>query len=222
MSFLRKPVLAPSILAGNHANLGSALKIADADGRRWIHLDIMDGHFVPNLSFGPQTVADLRKQSSIFFDVHLMLAEPDRYLDPFIQAGADLVSIHLEPNYDHLAALKKIRGAGIKNGIVINPDTPVDGLISLLGEVDLVLFMTVFPGFGGQKFIDEVLEKVHRVDEIREHSKFDFLIEVDGGVGPEHVQPCLDAGVDVFVAGTAYYKLDTDGRRQFAETIEEA
>lgn len=212
--------LAPSILAGNHANLADSLQIAESDGREWIHLDIMDGHFVPNLSFGPQTVADLRSHSSIFFDVHLMLEQPDRYIDPFIKAGADLISIHLEPEYDHSAALSKIRQAGIKNGIVINPDTPINGLIPLLDQVDLVLFMTVFPGFGGQKFIHEVLSKTEEISEIRKKQNLNFLIEVDGGVGPDHVKPCLDSGVDVLVAGTAYYKLDRFERKQFAEVVE--
>tara|TARA_B100001248_G_scaffold258146_1_gene241807 strand:- start:529 stop:1194 length:666 start_codon:yes stop_codon:yes gene_type:complete len=212
--------LAPSILAGNHAKLADSLQIAECDGREWIHLDIMDGHFVPNLSFGPQTVADLRSHSSIFFDVHLMLEQPDRYIDPFIKAGADLISIHLEPEYDHSAALSKIREAGIKNGIVINPDTPINGLIPLLDQVDLVLFMTVFPGFGGQKFIYEVLSKTEEISEIRKKQNLNFLIEVDGGVGPDHVKPCIDAGVDVLVAGTAYYKLDEFERKQFARVVE--
>lgn len=220
MKTVRKKFLAPSILAGNHANLSEALKTADEDGRKWIHLDIMDGHFVPNLSFGPQTVSDLRKHSDIFFDVHLMLDQPDLYIDPFVAAGADLISIHLEPKYDHSAALLKIRQAGIKNGIVINPDTEVDGLIPFLGQVDLVLFMTVFPGFGGQKFIENVLGKVSRIAQIRDSSDFDFVIEVDGGVGPDSIQPCLEAGVDVFVAGTAYYKLNASDRKSFAHTIE--
>lgn len=212
--------LAPSILAGNHANLADSLQIAESDGREWIHLDIMDGHFVPNLSFGPQTVADLRSQSSIFFDVHLMLEQPDRYIDPFIKAGADLISIHLEPEYDHSAALSKIKEARIKNGIVINPDTPINGLIPLLDQVDLVLFMTVFPGFGGQKFIYEVLSKAEEISAIRKKQNLNFLIEVDGGVGPDHVKPCLDSGVDVLVAGTAYYKLDELERKQFAQVVE--
>lgn len=217
---MRKKILAPSILAGNHANLRESLEMADSDGRKWIHLDIMDGHFVPNLSFGPQTVSDLREHSSIFFDVHLMLDQPYLYIEPFVKAGADLISIHLEPDYDHIKTLDKIRQAGIKNGIVINPDTPINGLTPYLEKVDLVLFMTVFPGFGGQKFIGNVLDKAKEISQIRDSRNLDFLIEVDGGVGPEHVKSCLDSGVDVFVAGTAYYKLEESERREFADSIE--
>ena len=213
-------ILAPSILAGNHANLSNALQVAEGDGRKWIHLDIMDGHFVPNLSFGPQTVADLRKGSGLFFDVHLMLDRPDKYIDAFVEAGSDLISIHVEPEYDHQATLNRIKEAGVKTGLVINPDTPVDGLLKYLDQVDLVLFMTVFPGFGGQKFIEDVLVKAKEISRLRSEGKGDYLIEVDGGVGPEHVEPCLSAGVDVFVAGTAYYKRDVVGRKEFAESIE--
>jgi ribulose-phosphate 3-epimerase len=213
-------ILAPSILAGNHANLLQSLQVAEEDGRKWIHLDIMDGHFVPNLSFGPQTVADLRKDSKLFFDVHLMLDQPDRYVDPFIQAGSDLISIHLEPEYDHNATLDKIKKAGVQTGMVINPDTPVEGIIPFLDQLDLVLLMTVFPGFGGQKFIESVLEKAQVIAELRKENQNNFLIEVDGGVGPEHVTPCLESGVDIIVAGTAYYKRDQAGRKEFAEAIE--
>ena len=213
-------ILAPSILAGNHANLLQTLQVAEDDGRKWIHLDIMDGHFVPNLSFGPQTVADLRKYSKLFFDVHLMLDQPDRYVDPFIHAGSDLISIHLEPEYDQNATLDKIKKAGVQTGMVINPDTPVERLIPFLDQLDLVLLMTVFPGFGGQKFIESVLEKAQAIAELRKENQHNFLIEVDGGVGPEHVTPCLESGVDIIVAGTAYYKRDQAGRKEFAEAIE--
>ena len=213
-------ILAPSILAGNHANLLQTLQVAEDDGRKWIHLDIMDGHFVPNLSFGPQTVADLRKDSKLFFDVHLMLDQPDRYVDPFIHAGSDLISIHLEPEYDQNATLDKIKKAGVQTGMVINPDTPVERLIPFLDQLDLVLLMTVFPGFGGQKFIESVLEKAQAIAELRKENQHNFLIEVDGGVGPEHVTPCLESGVDIIVAGTAYYKRDQAGRKEFAEAIE--
>ena len=182
-----KKILAPSILAGDHSCLKDSLLSAEQDGRSWIHLDIMDGHFVPNLSFGPQTVADLRKHSDLFFDVHLMLDQPQRYIEPFAQAGADLISIHVEPEYDIPEALDKIRSLGKKAGIVLNPDTPAEEVFPYLSDVELVLCMTVVPGFGGQSFIDTVLEKVRGLAALRSENGGSFLIEVDGGVGPEPV-----------------------------------
>ena len=216
-------ILAPSILAGNHANLKNALKIAENDQRKWIHLDIMDGHFVPNLSFGPQTVADLREESQLFFDVHLMLDNPHLYIDAFAKAGADLITIHIEPSYDHLEAINHIRSLEKKVGIAINPSTPVNDILNIINSVklDLVLCMTVNPGFGGQSFMHDVLQKVEKLAVIRDNLSSDYMIEVDGGVGPEHVQTCLDAGVDVFVAGTAYYKRSESERKVFAESVGE-
>jgi len=213
--------LAPSILAGNHANLSTSLREVEEDGRHWVHLDLMDGHFVPNLSFGPQTVADLRPQSKLFFDVHLMLERPDLYLDPFIKAGSDLITIHLEPKYDHQAALNRIRDAGIKTGLAINPDTDVDLFYPYLEQVDLLLCMTVHPGFGGQSFIESVLSKVKMLSNLRTEKNYKYMIEVDGGVGPHHVETCLDAGVDIFVAGTSYYKSNTKERAEFARLVGE-
>jgi len=214
-------ILAPSLLAGDHGNLRKSLAEVEEDGRKWIHLDLMDGHFVPNLSFGPQTVADLRPHSKLFFDVHLMLDRPDLYLDPFIAAGSELITIHLEPDYDHQAALDKIRNAGLKTGLAINPDTPVDLFFPYLDQVDLFLCMTVNPGFGGQSFKDYVLEKVQELSDRRKSGGHSFLIEVDGGVGPQHVENCLDAGVDIFVAGTSYYKSTPDERANFARSVGE-
>jgi ribulose-phosphate 3-epimerase len=217
----QKKILAPSLLAGNHANLSYSLQEVEHDGRKWIHLDLMDGHFVPNLSFGPQTVADLRPNSKLFFDVHLMLERPDLYLEPFIKAGSELITIHLEPEYDHQAALNQIRDAGIKTGLAINPDTPVDLFFPYLDQVDLCLCMTVNPGFGGQSFKAYVLDKVRELSQKRSSCNHSFLIEVDGGVGPQHVDECLEAGVDVFVAGTSYYKSSSEERAEFARSVGE-
>ena len=216
-----KKILAPSLLAGDHGNLRSSLDEVESDGRQWIHLDLMDGHFVPNLSFGPQTVADLRSGSKLFFDVHLMLERPDLYLDPFIAAGSELITIHLEPKYDHVSALKKIRDAGIQTGLAINPDTPVDLFFPYLDKVDLCLCMTVNPGFGGQSFKAYVLDKVRELSKRRAEGGHEFFIEVDGGVGPQHVEECLEAGVDVFVAGTSYYKANPEERAEFARSVGE-
>ncbi len=216
-----KKILAPSLLAGDHGNLRKSLSEVEQDGRQWIHLDLMDGHFVPNLSFGPQTVADLRPHSKLFFDVHLMLERPDLYLDPFIDAGAELITIHLEPEYDHKSALDRIRNAGLKTGLAINPDTPVDLFFPYLDQVDLCLCMTVNPGFGGQSFKSYVLNKVKELSIIRERENHSYLIEVDGGVGPQHVNECLEAGVDIFVAGTSYYKSNSEEREEFARSVGE-
>ncbi len=216
-----KKILAPSLLAGDHGNLRKSLSEVEQDGRQWIHLDLMDGHFVPNLSFGPQTVADLRPHSKLFFDVHLMLERPDLYLDPFIDAGAELITIHLEPEYDHKSALDRIRNAGLKTGLAINPDTSVDLFFPYLDQVDLCLCMTVNPGFGGQSFKSYVLNKVKELSIIRERENHSYLIEVDGGVGPQHVNECLEAGVDIFVAGTSYFKSNSEEREEFARSVGE-
>lgn len=215
-----KKILAPSILAGDHACLRDSLLLADQDGREWIHLDVMDGHFVPNLSFGPQTVADLREHSSMFFDVHLMLDNPQDHIDSFVLAGADLISIHVEPEYEIAEALSKIKSLGKKCGIVLNPDTPAEEASPYLDQVDLVLCMTVNPGFGGQGFIEGVLSKVRDLADRRAESGASFLLEVDGGVGLDQVDDCVRAGVDVLVAGTAYFGADSQTRARFASSVE--
>ena len=199
------PILAPSILAGDHARLADSAHIVESLGIPWIHLDIMDGHFVPNLTFGPQTVAALRKGSKLFFDTHLMLDEPHRYIEPFAKAGANLISIHIEPSYDHAATLARIRELGCQNGIVLNPGTPAEAIEPFLALVDLVLVMTVQPGFGGQPFRRDMLPKIEQIARWRQERGHTFRLEVDGGIDLKTGPECAAAGVDTFVAGSAFF-----------------
>jgi ribulose-phosphate 3-epimerase len=213
-------VLAPSILAADHSQLSAGLEIVGQLPVKWLHLDIMDGHFVPNLSFGPQTVADLRKRNKdLFFDTHLMLANPDKHVDAFIEAGSNLVSIHVEPDYDVESTLDRIRDAGCQCGIVLNPGTPAEAALPFIRKVDLILVMTVWPGFGGQSFIEDTLPKMSLLSEWRESRELSFRLEVDGGIDTTTAPLCREQGVDTFVAGTAFFK--APDRAAFLKTIEE-
>ncbi len=206
------------MLAADHTRLADDIAAVEKLGLRWLHLDIMDGHFVPNLSFGPQTVADLRPKSKLFFDVHLMLDNPQDYVEAFIKAGADQVSIHVEPEYDISSTLERIRSLGAKPGIVFNPKTPAEAVYPYLPYIDIVLAMTVQPGFGGQVFDESVLEKTIELDAFRARNSLNFRIEVDGGVNLETARLCRAAKVDTFVAGTAFFK--ADDRSAFLAAIE--
>jgi ribulose-phosphate 3-epimerase len=210
-------ILAPSILAGDHAHLASSAAIVEQLGLKWIHLDIMDGHFVPNLSFGPQTVTALRKNSKLFFDVHLMLSEPHRYVEAFAKGGANLISIHIEPAYDHAATLTRIRELGCQCGIVLNPGTPASAIDHLLDQVELVLVMTVQPGFGGQSFRRDQLEKISAISARRRERGLNFRLEVDGGIDLATGAECRAAGADTFVAGTSFF--NAPDRKAYVATI---
>ena len=203
-----RTLLAPSILAGDHANLRSSLKVVEDAGLRWVHLDIMDGHFVPNLSFGPQTVKALRPDTKLFFDVHLMLDNPHLYIDAFLDAGADQITIHVEPNYPVAATLAEIKAKGCRCGVVLNPDTPAEAAKSFLPLSDIVLLMTVQPGFGGQSFREDVLPKIEQLDAWRTQMGLDFRLEVDGGVDLKTAPLCTQRGADTLVAGTAFFKAE--------------
>ena len=214
-------ILAPSILAGDHANLESGLRVVESVPTRWLHLDIMDGHFVPNLSFGPATVQSLRaKNQGLFFDVHLMLDNPDRYIEAFAGAGADGITIHVEPDYDVEGTLRAIAGRGIKTGIALNPGTSSEAAKPFLSTVDLILVMTVWPGFGGQSFIEDTLPTMRTLAQWRAEGRGHYRLQVDGGIDLKTAPLCKACGVDTLVAGTAFFK--AADRREFLTTIEGA
>ena len=199
-------LLAPSLLAANQSALREGVEFAQTAGVQSLHLDIMDGHFVPNISFGPDVVQSLRKNSNLFFDVHLMLSNPNKHYESFINAGADLITIHLEPEYPIEETINAIKDIGVLAGIAINPETNVDAVMPYLKMVDLVLVMTVHPGFGGQKLIASCLDKVRTIKEKQLELGLSFRIEVDGGVNLENAKMCVDAGADTLVCGTSFYQ----------------
>jgi len=200
------PILNPSLLAGDHAHLADSAAVVAQLKLPWLHLDIMDGHFVPNLSFGPETLAALRRAGSqLYFDTHLMLSEPQRYVEAFAAAGANNISIHIEPAYDHAATLARIRALRCQCGIVLNPGTPARAIEALLPLVDLVLVMTVQPGFGGQSFRRDMLAKLEQIDGWRRLRGLNFRLEVDGGIDAATAAECRAAGADTFVAGTSFF-----------------
>lgn len=202
---MSKAIIAPSILSGNFADMGKEIKSLSAIGADWVHVDVMDGVFVPNLTFGFKMIKDIRPLSDLFFDVHLMITQPKRYVKRFVESGADLVSFHYEAEEDIDGTLDIIKSAGCKCGLAVNPDTDVDAIKPYIDRLDLILIMTVFPGFGGQKFIDGSLERINRAKQLRNELAPDAYIEVDGGVTTTNAQGIIAAGADVLVAGNAVF-----------------
>jgi ribulose-phosphate 3-epimerase len=197
--------IAPSILSADFAKLGEDIKDVELGGADYIHVDVMDGHFVPNITIGPLIVDAIRPITDLPLDVHLMIENPDRYIDAFAKAGADIITVHVEACPHLHRTIQLIKSTGAKAGVVLNPHTPVSTIQHVIEDIDMVLLMTVNPGFGGQSFIHSVLPKIREVADLVAEKNLDVEIEIDGGVNPETAKLCVEAGANVLVAGSAIY-----------------
>ena len=203
-------IIAPSILAADFSRLAEEIHRVEAAGADWVHCDIMDGHFVDNISFGPDVVRLVRKETSLPLDVHLMIEHADHYVPRFVKAGANSITVHVEPEAKHdvLETLRKIRDAGCRAGLTLNPETPIEMIEPFVGKFDILLVMTVHPGFGGQPFRADQMEKVRRAAKWNEGRKDKIDIEVDGGINPETARISIESGANVLVAGTSIFHTD--------------
>ena len=203
---MKKIQISPSILSADFSQLGNEIKRLEEGGADLIHVDVMDGHFVPNLTIGPPVIKALKKNCSIKFDVHLMISPVHKYIDAYADAGADIITIHPEATDDLSASIKKIKDLGKKVGVSLNPETTVSIIKDHLEQIDLVLIMSVNPGFGGQKFMPEVLDKIKELKNIQKKQNIDFDIEIDGGINFENSKMAIEAGANILVSGTTIFK----------------
>lgn len=205
--------IAPSILSADFANLQRDIEVIEKGGADYVHVDVMDGRFVPNITIGPNVVAAIRPITKLPLDVHLMILDPENYIEAFAKAGSDIITVHAESTNHVHRAVQMIKHLGVKAGVVINPGTPVSAIRHVLDMADQVLIMTVNPGFGGQSFISDSLNKIAELARLKEEKGYSFDIEVDGGVNPEIARQCKDAGANVFVAGSYVYDAEVPAER---------
>ena len=201
-------LIAPSLLSCDFSQMGQEIKRMELAKADFMHLDVMDGHFVPNITFGAPVIKTVRSYTDVPFDVHLMISEPLKYIDDFADAGADIITFHVESDSDIKETIEKIKSRGVKPGLVIKPNTPASAVFPYLSDLYMVLIMTVEPGFGGQSFMEDMLPKVKEIKDECKKRGIDMIIEADGGIGQATIQQCADAGIDVCVAGTAVFKAE--------------